>query len=139
MRFLLLLTISLVELATTVGKWLFIVSAPVLLIVAGSYYRARKSSFEPLVGLTLVAGVFAGTHRLSVSMERFQHHEAGHARKVVEISLRPVCNELRHWVLNLEAENRQNAIAQEMRRRIIRHRAGLWKQANPWGGYSPFE
>lgn len=133
------MTITLVELATTVGKWLFIVSTPVLQIVAGSYYQAGKSSFEPLVGLAVAAAVFAGTHRLSASMERFRLHEDGHARKVVEISLRPVCNELRHWVLNLEAENRQDAIAQEMRRRIIRHRAGLWKQANPWGGYSPFE
>jgi hypothetical protein len=57
MRFLFALVSSLVELATSLAKWLFVSTAPVLLIVAASHYQAGKSCLEPLVGLALVTGI----------------------------------------------------------------------------------
>ena len=56
MRFLLLLTISVVGLAASLGKWLFIATALVLLIVIGTLYRAGHSIQEPILGLVFVTG-----------------------------------------------------------------------------------
>ncbi len=72
MRFILLFASGLTDLVALLGKWLFIVAAPVLLIVTASYYQAGKSCFEPLFGLTLVTGIFAVTHWLSLKVDGLQ-------------------------------------------------------------------
>jgi hypothetical protein len=72
MRYLLLLRASFVELAASLGKWLFVFTAPVLLIVIGSLYRADHSTVEPILGLIFVTGVFVVTHLLSSKVDGLQ-------------------------------------------------------------------
>lgn len=139
MRLFLLFASGLADLVPLLGKLLFILTAPMLLIVAGSYYRTGHSLLEPLLGLVLVSGVFAGTHRFAVSLKNFRHHAASDASKVVEDSLEPVCNETGHCVQNRESESRQLLVADEETRRRNRRRAELWKQANSWGGFNPYD
>lgn len=139
MGFLLLLTISLVELATTVGKWLFIVSAPVLLIVAGSYYQAGKSSFESLVGLTLVAGVFVVTRLLSEKLSNTGHFWRGSEPKTHETKVDPRCEDLEIWKQFFEGEHRQHTRTKYASDRTDQRYLELWNQTHPWGGYNPYE
>ena len=131
--------ISLVELAALLGKWLFIAAAPVLLIATAFYYKTGKSYIEPLVGLALVSGIFAGTQRFSVNLKNFQHHEASDASKGVKDSVESVCNEAGYCIQNRESESRQHSIAEEENRRSDQRQAELWRQANPWGGFTPYD
>jgi len=139
MRFLLLLTASSVELAATMAKWLFIATAPVLLIVTASYFQTGNSYVEPLVGLALVSGIFVATRSLSKRLQNTQPVDRENDLVLPEMEAGPIVSAAGTWNPYLEKENRKQVAATEETRRANQRQTELWKQANPWGGYNPFE
>lgn len=139
MRFLLLLTVSVVEVATFLAKWLFIVTAPVLLIVVTSYCQAGKSWFEPFAALALVSGIFAASHVLSARLNGTGATGWRNNPNAQEATVNLINNDAGTWRMPIDEEGWQRTTAEEDTRRQVRLRAELWRQANPWGGYNPFE
>lgn len=139
MKFHLLFASCLTDLVALLGKWLFIVVAPVLLIVAGSYYQTGHSLLEPLLGLALVSGVFVLTRLHSARLH--DDGPVGHKNATVspEATAGLVLSAAEFWNLHLEEDGRKQVAAKEETRRANQRLAELWKQANPWGGYNPHE
>lgn len=131
--------ISLVELAAFLGRWLFIVTAPVLLIVVVFYYHAGLSFVEPLVGLAVVAAVFAVTCLFSAKLHSTRLVGREKDRALREVMIGSVLNSTETWNLHVEGDGRKQAVAKEEARRANQRKAELWKQAHPWGGYNPYE
>lgn len=139
MRLIHLLASGLADLIAFLSKWLFIVTVPVLLIVAGSYYQAGHSLLEPLLGLAFVTGIFAVACLLSARL-----HDArpvGHNNATVspEPTAGLVFSSAEIWNLPLEEDSRKQVAAKEETRRANQRQSELWRQANPWGGYNPHE
>ncbi|MFZ1830265.1 MAG: hypothetical protein WAW42_16195 [Candidatus Competibacteraceae bacterium] len=137
MRLILLFASGLTDLVALLGKWLFIVVTPVLLIVAGSYYQTGHSLLEPLLGLALVSGVFMLARLLSARL-----HDAGpvgrnNAAVSPESTAGLVFSSAEIWNLHLEEDGRKQVDAKEETCLANQRQAELWKQANPWGGYNP--
>lgn len=137
MRLIHLLASGLADLIAFLSKWLFIVTVPVLLIVAGSYYQAGHSLLEPLLGLAFVTGIFAVACLLSARL-----HDAGpvgHNNATVspEATAGLVFSAAEIWNLHLEEDGRKQVDAKEETCLANQRQAELWKQANPWGGYNP--
>jgi hypothetical protein len=139
MRLLFPLALCFVELAVFLGKWLFIVAAPVLLIVAASYYQADKSCLEPIAGLGLVSGVFAVTHWLRSKVDWLQAHALRNNREETKVTVGQALGEEELWHQTVEEGSRKQAREKAEARRNSRRRMELWKQSNPWGGYNPYE
>lgn len=128
-----------VELANTLGKWLFIAIAPVLLIVTASYFQAGNSYIEPLVGLALVSGIFAGTRLLSARVHDIRVVDRENDPVLLEATAGSALSTAETWNLQLERDDRKLAVAKEETRRENQRQAERWRQANPWGGYNPHE
>lgn len=139
MRFLVSFVCSLVELTASLGKWLFIVTAPVLLIVVVSYYQAGKSYLEPLVGLAVVAGIFVFTYWLTLKVRRLQLHDFRNVPQDFGVTFGLTSGETERWDRHPEDDGRKWAREKEATCRKNRCRIEEWQQANPWGGYNPYE
>lgn len=139
MRILLSLASSLVELAACFTKWLFIATAPVLLIVAVSYHQAGKSCLEPLVGMVLVSGLFTVIHWLSLEVEGPRLLGLRNGLDDCGATSCAASGEIEFWNWHPQEEGLRQTAAKKEARRNNDHHAELWRQANPWGGYNPHE
>ena len=139
MRFLVSLGCIIVELANILGKWLFIATAPVLLIVTASYYQAGKSCLEPLAGLALVSGVFAATQWLSLRMDWPQVNGFRNGADEGGFATDAAPGEGEFWNQHLRVDGLKRAGSKREARLNSNHHAELWRQTNPWGGYNPHE
>lgn len=140
MRFFLSFVSSLVELVTFFARWLFIVTAPVLLITTAAYYQDGKSCLEPLVSLALVTGMFAGTHWLALQIDEIQPHDIRNRAKEFGVTASQTSNEAEFWNSSLGEQGwRQAKVTAEEASRRNQGRAEAWRQSNPWGGYNPYD
>jgi hypothetical protein len=139
MSFLHSLTIGLIELAALLGKWLFIVTAPILLCVTGSYYQAGRSIVEPIAGLILVSGISAATYWLSLKLDQIHVHDPRNVLNDFGVTIGRTSGEAEPWKLHLEEGGRKQVASKEEARRANQRQAELWRQANPWGGFNPYE
>lgn len=139
MRILLSLASSLVELVASSGKWLFIVLAPVHLIVTASHYQAGKSCLEPLFGLALVSGIFAATRWLSLKMDGLGLNNLRNGLKEGGVTAGVALYETEFCNPNLQDEGLKRVRARQKTQQENQRWAEIWRQTNPWGGYNPHE
>lgn len=131
--------ISLVELAASLGRWLFAFTAPVLLIVIGSLYRADHSFVEPILGLIFVTGVFVVTHLISSKVGGLLVPGLRNGPEEFGVNGCQAASVENSWNSHLEEKGRNGASAEDAVFLKNQLRAEEWRQANPWGGYNPFE
>ncbi len=139
MRFLVSLVWCLVELTASLGRWLFIVTAPVLLIVAASHYKTGGMCLEPLVGLAVVSGIFAATRWLSLQMDVLGLNYPRNGMEEGGVTSRAASYETEFCNPNLQEEGLKRVTARQEAQQENQRRAEIWRQANPWGGFNPHE
>jgi hypothetical protein len=126
-------------LAASLGKWLFILAAPVLMIVTAFCYHSYKPYIEPLVELALVSAIF-----IVLRVRAARLHGSGLIGLENHVEARPseidtLCHDTEFWEQFIEEEGRQNMKAKQARNYRKQSRSELWRQANPWGGYNPYD
>lgn len=139
MRFFQSLAFALIEIVAFAGKWLFLVTAPVLMIVTGSYYQIGKPLFEPILELVLAAGIFVVTRLLSEKLSNTGHFWRGSEPKThgAKVDLR--CDDPEIWKQFFEGEHRRHTRTKYASDRTDQRYLELWNQTHPWGGYNPYE
>jgi hypothetical protein len=139
MRFLQLLAYDFSKFAAFLGKWLFLVSTPVVLLVATSYHHAGRSILEPILGLAFVTVIFAVTHLISVKLDRSRSVGFGFGPQGRQLQAELPTNKTEQWNQHDEQEIRQLEMARVATLKLRQREADLWRLANPWGGYNPYE